>query len=403
MQYLYAGLWLDENKKGGICTYKINDKTGELKKISITYEEISAGFLCISPSQKYLYVVDERKEWHDFILDKKNIGGRILAFKINDKDGTLEYINEIPSCGCNPNYICIDSEEKWLCAVNYGTDYGIDKLSIKSVCIDGNYKTEVIPDETNLVLISIGDNGELKKVTDIFPFKGEGSHYMELFQWCPHAHSVNFSGDGKSLIVTDRGSDLIYLFKIDKEKGKLILCKKCNSPKGLGPRNSLFHWKKKIVYIIGEVNPFISVYSYDIQKCELKEIQKLPTVDESEIPDFNRTPKSFEDFFNSPLPSDIILCPDKKHLIVTTRKTNIITIFSVMENGLLDNKKIFSSGGNWPRTCTTDKLGKFLYIGNQKDGEIVTFNFNDKPCSDVLQRCKAKNISCCRVAMFSCN
>lgn len=397
MQFLYAGAWLNEEGKGGIHVYRIRPENGQLEETAVYREELSAGFLCISPDKRYLYAVDEKKQWQDFILDKSCRGGKILAFAIDQETGALTFINEIESCGCNPNYLCVSPDQKWLCAVNYGTDFGADRLSVHSCRgADGRYTTAVTPDESNVILVPLGEDGALGEIQDLYAFHGEPSHYWELFQWCPHAHSVNFSPLERSAVVTERGCDLVYLFGLDEAEGRLRTAAVCSSPRGFGPRNSLFHREKKLVYVIGEVSPYLIVYEYDAGKGILRERQKLSVVEEKDLPEFGAKPRTFEEFFEVPLPSDIVMDSEKRQVYVTTRCSDTIAIFDIREDGLLERVSVNPSGGSWPRTCAPDVSGRYLYVGNQKDDQIAVFTLGTAGMKDTGLRFSLEKVSCIR-------
>lgn len=398
MQFMYVGAWLNQEGKGGIHCYQVDESTGDLKKTAVYQEDIAAGFLCMSPDKNYLYVVDETKTWRSFVLDKGYRGGRILSFKINRETGELTYLNEIPSCGCNPNYLCIDREGKWLCAVNYGTNLGPDKLSVRSVKNeDGHYEMKVIPDETSVILVSLKEDGSLEEITDLHVIDGEPTHFWEEFQCAPHAHSVNFSAGGDCIVVTDRGCDVIYLFKVNRREKKLELSAFCSTPKGFGPRNTVFNREKNIVYVIGEIQAYIVAYEYDAEKGILKEIQRLATVEEKDLADFKKMPETFAEFFQIPLQSEIIMHPNGKSILVTTRWTNTVTVFSIQDNGLLERVQVHTSGGSWPRTCTVDATGKYLYVGNQKANQIALLEMGDSGIKDTNIRFDMDCVSCIRI------
>lgn len=395
MDYLYAGSWPDENGNAGICAYSVN-KDGSLTLIEKYCENVSAGFICISNSKKFLYVVDETKMWRDFILDQRYFGGRILVFQINQDNGKLTYVNELPSCGCNPNYLSIDPTDKWLCAVNYGTDFGRNQLSLRSEKDEfGNYHLTAVPDETNIVLIELGNNGQLLKITDLYKFQGKPVHYWKLFQWCPHAHAAKFSPDGKYLVAADRGSDKIYLFKVNYEEKGLELKKEYLCNMRFGPRNILFHPEKNKLYVLGETVASLACFEYEPENSFIGNERYLRTV---ECPlGLNNKPETFEEFLEIPMPADIALRPQKDFIFTTTRNSDVITAFRIREDGMLDRTGIFPSEGEWPMSCCIDISGRYLFAANMKSGTIKSFRI-ENGCLNTLNCEKRQNrVVSCRI------
>lgn len=115
--YLYAGSWLDDsgNAGGGIHLYKIREN-GELELLEHVAENVAAGYIAISADKKYLYTVNEIKRRPDVV---KTEGG-IYAYAINQKDGSLQELNHISSCGVFPNYLVLSSDGRYLYGINYG-------------------------------------------------------------------------------------------------------------------------------------------------------------------------------------------------------------------------------------------------------------------------------------------
>jgi len=73
----------------------------------------------------------------------------------------------------------------------------------------------------------------------------------------PHTHYVNFTPDQKYLLVTDLGTDQIYLY--DKE---LSLCSRTAIPAGHGPRHLAFHEDGCHVFCVNELKSTVSLLKY---------------------------------------------------------------------------------------------------------------------------------------------
>ena len=89
--------------------------------------------------------------------------------------------------------------------------------------------------------------------------------------------------------------------------------------------------------------------------------------------------------------------PDRKSIVSTTRGANVVTVFEILDNGMLSPGKVNPSGGSWPRTCAVDASGRFLYVGNQKNDEIAVFRLADGSAEDTGARISLPKVSCCRI------
>jgi len=73
----------------------------------------------------------------------------------------------------------------------------------------------------------------------------------------PHTHYVNFTPDGKYLLVTDLGNDHIYVY--DKN---LSLHSRLAIPVGHGPRHLAFHEDGRHIFCVNELASTVSLLQY---------------------------------------------------------------------------------------------------------------------------------------------
>lgn len=359
--YIYVGSWLDEKgRNGGIHAFE-QEEGGRLVHCGDYRTDLAAGYLCVSCDGKYLYAVNEIKRKPGEMY----ISGEIHAFSVNREDGSLTYLNGISSLGVCPNYLSITEDGKTLVAINYGSE---DVLARTVKEKDGTYRVEHLFEESSVLTVEIQENGFLGRICDLHTFSGEASRFYEWFQSAPHPHSVQTDPGGNLVLVADRGCDELHLFRLTQGNRRLERGKVIKTDRGIGPRVCAFHPKKKVVYIVGEILPYVLVYEYDSEMLELVQKQCIATVPEKEI--YGRNKK---EFFDCTHPSDIRIHPDGKTLYVCNRGDDTVTCFFIGEDGLLTMLERIPSAGSWPWTCCCDRQAKYFYVGNKSAGNVEVF------------------------------
>lgn len=78
--------------------------------------------------------------------------------------------------------------------------------------------------------------------------------------------------------------------------------------------------------------------------------------------------------------ADIKIGKDGKYLYGSNRGENSIVCFKIEKDGKLSLSGRVSCGGDWPRrNFTFDPSGKFLFVGNQRSGNVSVFKLDDRP------------------------
>ncbi len=177
-------------------------------------------------------------------------------------------------------------------------------------------------------------------------------------------HGTVFSPDEQYVFVPDLGIDKVVGYRFNsKSDNALDSFSAVDNPPGGGPRHLTFHPAKKYAYVIEELSGTVAAYAY--QNGKLKFLQRLSS-----------HPADYKGVIGS---ADIHLSPDGKFLYATNRgEANSISIFSVAANGMLQLKKVQSTGGKHPRNFTIDPTGRFLLIANAHSDNIVIFKRNVK-------------------------
>lgn len=86
----------------------------------------------------------------------------------------------------------------------------------------------------------------------------EGCGKNPIRQEAPHTHYIAASPDGKYLLNTDLGLDMIFVY--DKE---LRIISTANVPEGHGPRHLAYSCDGRFVFCVNELMSTVSVFKYD--------------------------------------------------------------------------------------------------------------------------------------------
>ncbi len=299
-------------------------------------------------------------------------------------DGSLEQIG-LSSVSNNPSFLIKSSDGNYLIAVNEldedGTGYVEsfkvegDKLQSLSKSISGGaHPCHIVVTKGGHILVSNytgGNVGLLKldatgKLSDLLFLEEHTGNEKIEGQDVSHAHSAQFYGDGKDILVADLGTNELWFSTLDTESNKLVSAKpqKLLMEKGAGPRHTVFHPNQKWLYVVNELNATITRVAKNKNGFFGKK-ESISTLPEG----YN------EDNFCA----DIHISSDGKFVYASNRGHNSIGIFSVnQKTGELSSVGNESTRGDWPRNFSLSPNGDFLLVANQNTNNIVSFKRNSE-------------------------
>lgn len=306
---------------GGIFTYTI-DENNQLEMIS--HAPISgANYMDFSTDGKLLYSTSTIGE-----------GGAAAAYRIQP-DGTLDFINQLPSNGRSTCYIKAAPGGKYLYTANYFS--------------------------SNISEFKLAENGAIDKLIRNIAYTGAGPNLPR--QDVPHPHYVNFTPDKKYLIVIDLGLDHIKLYSFDPEKGLTAPDTPYIyevTPAGSGPRHLIFNQAGDRAYLINELGNTVEVLNYTDGKFEFVQI-------------INTLPDDFTDFSKA---SAIRLSPDGRFLFASNRGFDSVAVYAVGDDGTLELRDIVPTGGVSPRDINLLPGGNILAAANEFSNVVTYFDFD---------------------------
>jgi len=316
-EIIYIGTYT-KGKSKGIYVFNFDRKKAELNKLQTVSIKGSPSFLSIHPNKKNLYAGYETDNY-------------IRSFSI-DSNGQLSLINKRSSHGDGPCHVSIDPQGKYVYVSNYGSG--------------------------SITVYPLSNKGSLKKATEIINHKGSGPNKKR--QNAPHMHSIIPSPRGRYIYASDLGIDKIITYQIMREADSLKKVAEENTPPGSGPRHFDFHPSGKFAYSVEELTSTISVYSVNEKNGQLKRLERK-----------NLLPKNFTGYNKS---ADIQVSPDGKHVYVSNRGHNSITIFSIDQNkGKIELVERVDVQGKTPRNLFIDKKGEFVFVANRNSDNITIF------------------------------
>lgn len=304
----------------GIEVYSVNATSG---KPTLRYkrDNPNGSFLTYANEGKNLYAVTEGS----------NIQSAVNAYQLN-ANGEYDRINSSATMGSGPCYITYREESKTLYTANYTSG----SLSV--------FKTA---------------NGAVLPISQEIKYKG--SSIDKNRQTSPHAHKVILSPDHSYLLVTDLGTDKIYLHNLYADG--LVEENYTTVPitPGNGPRHFIFNNTGDRGYLINEMAGVVDVFS-----ISGKNFKKVQTI----IADTTSSSGSKGS-------GDIHISPSGKWLITTNRvSSDELTIFKIESDGLL-TKKYHQPVAKKPRFFSFDPAGNFVYVASQTDDKVQIFSFDD--------------------------
>src|SRR6516164_2502960 len=315
-----------QSQAKGIYVFRMNPSNGGLTLLQIA-EIANPSYLALDPTLQHLYSVNEMTD------------GAVSAFAINQANGTLTFLNMMPTNGQDTTHLSVQPSGQYLFAASYTS---------------GNF--QVFP---------INSDGSIGNMTDNFQSVGNGTGPNPARQEGPHAHQILEDLDGNHVFGVDLGADKLNVWNLDPGTGTLNpnTVPFAGIASGSGPRHMAFHPDRQHAYVLSELVSAVTVFNYDPVRAAFiwqQTISALP-------PDFTGTNTAAE----------IRVHPSGRFLYTTNRGHNSVAIFEVeQETGELEVIGWESTRGEWPRGMNIDPSGTFLYAANQNTDNIAVFRIH---------------------------
>lgn len=323
---VYVGTYAAAENES-IFLYRLNSETGELKRVSAAKGGENPSFLAVDSNNRYLYAVNEITEYEG----KKS--GAVSAFAIDQQTGELTLLNRQSSLGGAPCHISLTNDNKTILVANY---------------VGGNVAS-----------FRVEEDGSLS--TPVSSQQHEGSGANKERQEGPHAHFIQTGPKDRFAFAVDLGTDKIISYRLDAANGTLTSNQSSvafSAKPGAGPRQMAFHPNGKFAFVINELNSTMTALAYS-DNGTFTEIQTIST-----------KPADFE---GNNQCAAVKVSADGKFLYGSNRGHNSLVVYAIDANtGNLSLVEYVSTGGDWPRDFTLDLTGNILLVANERSNNIVT-------------------------------
>lgn len=320
--YVGARTTSERNARGdGLNVYAMDNATGTWRHVQLLADLVNPSFLAFDRTRRFLYTV------HGDLSD-------VTAMAIDPETGTLRVINKQSTEGKNPVHLAVDPTNRFIVVANHVT--------------------------STLALLPRNDDGSLEAVLDLVKLEGKiGPHRVE--QPFAKPHQVEFDPSGRFIVVPDKGLDLVFSYRIDSERRKLVPAgKPVQAREGAGPRHVAFHPGGGFAYVVNELDSTVTAYRFDPATGALVPFQIVPA-----------TPETYT---GNSRAAEIAVSADGRFVYASNRGDDSIAIFAIdMATGKLSSTGWVASGGKTPRFFALGPSDKFVYAANEDSDTIVLF------------------------------
>jgi 6-phosphogluconolactonase (cycloisomerase 2 family) len=355
--YAYVGTYTDGGKpwRGGrglgVHQFVVDGATGALKPIPGAPPAVAStgneaklrnpASLARHPTLPLLYAANEFE------------AGSVSAFRIGAK-GALSFVAEMACGGKDPAYLSVHPDGRFLFTANYASG----DVSVIALRADGSLDA----DRAAAVYKDVAACGATpcKPGADVVPAAARSHEgFATSDHDGPHAHMVHSDPGGNFVLVADLGLDRVISYRFDRSTGVLSQPSTVAVSESSGARHFVFHPNGKWLYLVNEEASTIAFMRYDRQSGVLTLVSETSAL-----------PQGFK---GTSYASGIRMLPDGQHFVSLNRLHDSISLFKIdARTGAPTLVREEWSRGNYPRSCTLDPSGKFLYVCHNKQGDNVT-------------------------------
>ncbi len=354
--YAYVGTYTDRAKSWrgqGVHQFLLDPFTGDLRPMQNSPAAVNStgetalqrnpNSLALHPTLRVAYAANA--------FD----AGSVSAFRIA-ANGNLQFVSETRCGGKGPAYVSVHPDGRFLFTANYGSG----DVSVLRLGSDGVPLTE----QTAAVYMNrdaCGGASSCKPGPNIVPQAALSHEGFALSDHDgPHAHMIQSAPNGKFVLAADLGLDRVITYRLDANTGTLSPSSTVAVSEGAGARHFVFHPNGKWFYLVNEEASSIAYMRYDQNSGVL-----TPVSDTSALP---------AEFKGTSYASGIRMLPDGQHFVVLNRLHDSIALFRI--DSVSGTPSLMGqewTRGSYPRSCSLDPTGKFLYVCHNRSDNITIF------------------------------
>ena len=320
----YLGTYTKAGKSKGIYVGKLDTETGKLGPVELAGEAKSPSFVALAPNGKSLYAAIE------------DGGGSVGAFAVGAGE-KLTALNVQPAGGAGTCHVWVDATSRNVLAANYAGG--------------------------SIAVFQTKPDGSLGERTAFVQFEGSGPNLPR--QSKPYGHSIYVDAANRFVYSCDLGTDNVWSFKLDAEKGTLTPTTPPSGkvPPGAGPRHLALHPNGKFAYANNEMGLSVTAFARDPGTGALTALHTLPT-----LPDgAERKGVSTAEIFTH---------PSGKWLYVSNRGHDTIAVYAIGADGKLAWIENAPALVKVPRGFGIDPSGRWLITAGQNDDRIAVLKID---------------------------
>ena len=279
--------------------------------------------------------------------------GSVSAYRIG-ADGALSFVAELACGGKAPAFLSVHPDGRFLFTANYVSG----DVSVIALHADGTFDTgrpvAVYKDEAAC------GRQPCRPGADVVPAAARSHEgFATSDHDGPHAHMVQSDPGGNFVLVADLGLDRVISYKFDRDTGVLSQPSSVAVSESSGARHFCFHPNGQWLYLVNEEASTIAFMRYNSRTGILTLVSETSAL-----------PAGFK---GTSYASGIRMLPDGQHFVSLNRLHDSISLFRIRpDTGEPQLVREEWTRGNYPRSCTLDPSGRFLYVCHNKQGDNVT-------------------------------
>jgi 6-phosphogluconolactonase len=261
---------------GGIAVFEVSADGRQLTALSRVDEPREAGYLAYAPAWSTLYAVDERKTDGRGPVEPP---AGVHAFAADQQTGNLSPLNWRPAPGPRPTFLSVDQARRVVITANHGD---FDHVEHVVQAADGRWTTEYLYDDSTVLMYDVEPDGRLGELRDVQVLTGHGTDPNGSAQAgghgqaSPHAHCAVIDPSGDYLLVGDKGTDQILVFRLGP---RLELASAYRFPDQTGPRHIAFDPLSGHAFVTCEFSSELASMAFDASAGKLRVLDQQPTAD----------------------------------------------------------------------------------------------------------------------------
>ena len=299
--------------------------TGKLTTPVFLEEAVAPAYFMIRPDGTRLYTCNSSP------------GSSVSAYAIDPSTAKLTLLNQKPSGGGEPCYVCLDATDRYLMVANY--------------------------EAGSIAVFALKADGSIGERTAFVQHTGSSAHLDRQTQ--AHAHSIRLDPTNRFVLAADLGVDKVFVYRFDPKTGALQPNDPpfASVPPGSGPRHMAFSPDGRTVYVANEMGSSIIRFGWDSGHGILTPFETISTLQQG--------------FQGASTCAEILVHLSGKFVYATNRGHNSVAVFSVQaKTGRLIVVQHVPTQGKTPRNCEIDPTGKWLLVSNQDSDTVVTFRID---------------------------